>query len=61
MTQPAPPLVIRADLPTPDVVVVRGGDGTLTLFADSTLPQSTVDAAVGDLEAILAGPAHALG
>jgi hypothetical protein len=58
---PAPPFVFRAELPTPDLVVVRGGDGGVTLFADSRLPDSAVDDALEHLDSILAGPPHALG
>lgn len=57
---PSVPLVFRADLPSPDVVVVRDADGAVTLFADSSLPETAVDSALADLDAILAGQPHAL-
>lgn len=56
----SPPLVFRADLPSPDVVVVRDADGAVTLFADSRLSESAVDGALADLDGILAGRPYTL-
>lgn len=57
----AAPLVVRADLPTLALVLVRDGDGGLVLFADARVPQAVVDDALADVDGMLSGPAHALG
>lgn len=61
MTALPSPIVIRAELPTPDIVVVRTSDGRSLLFADNHVTQTEIDRAVGDIDAILAGPAYPLG
>jgi hypothetical protein len=35
-------LIVRADLPTPDVVVVRHRSGQVTVFADTKLSHAAV-------------------
>lgn len=52
--------VVRIELPTPDIVVVRDGAGDVVMFADARLAQAEVDAAVADLDGIMAGPAYAV-
>ena len=37
------PTVIRANLPTPDAVIVRQPDGSLYVVADHTVPAERVD------------------
>lgn len=61
MSATASPVVVRAELPTPDVVVVQPGSGPLILFVDVTVPKAEVDRVIAELETILAGTPHALG
>jgi hypothetical protein len=44
------PLIVRADLPTPDVVVVRHSSGAVTVFADTQLSSATIAELVGDFD-----------
>lgn len=59
MSPSTQPIVIRAELPTPDLVVVKVGGRTL-VFADTRLDQATVDQALSELPSITRGPGHAL-
>lgn len=52
--------VIRTDLPTSDIVVVRDESGRISVVADNRLPQVAVDDALRDLDQIMRGPAYAL-
>lgn len=53
------PLIVRAELPTPDVVVIRHASGKVTVFADTSLPDETIDDLL-DFDPD-AGTGHALG
>jgi hypothetical protein len=52
--------LVRINLPTPDVVLVRSPDGRLVMFADTSLTADVVDAAVRSLDEILAGTPYPL-
>ena len=54
------PLVVRIELPTPDIVVVQGAAPGVLLFADVRVPEADVAAAIDNLDAILAGPGYPL-
>lgn len=43
MSLNASALIVRADLPTPDIVAVRHESGLMTVFADSSLPDKAID------------------
>jgi hypothetical protein len=58
---PASVTCVRIDLPTPDIVIVRGGDGGLILFADTSLPAETIERAITDIDQIVAGPTFLIG
>jgi hypothetical protein len=61
MSAPDPSVtVVRIELPTPDIVVVRDGAGRVVIFADVRVPDREVEAAIDDLGAICAGPAYPL-
>lgn len=36
------PLIVRVELPTPDIVVIRHRDGELTVLADPSVPEDHV-------------------
>ena len=69
-TDPAPaaplparpaPIVARAELPYPEIVVVQlDAAPRLLLLADTRVPDADVAAAIDDLDEILAGPAYPL-
>lgn len=40
---PDDPLIVRAELRTPDIVLVRHPGGQLTIIADTTIPDATVE------------------
>ena len=54
------PLIVRAELPTPDMVLTCTSNGQLVLFADARLPQSAIDDAVADVDSIMEGRVYAL-
>lgn len=54
------PFVLRAELPFPDIIVVRDPNGPTILIADFRLDDDRVAQALADLPDILEGPAHAL-
>lgn len=57
----ASPTVIRAQLPTPDMVIVTVPDGSALLVVDDRLPQQFVDRAILDLSVIASGTPYPLG
>lgn len=60
MSPDAPTLIVRADLPTPDIVAVRHESGLMTVFADARLPKDTIDAFLDELGDPPEGSGHAL-
>jgi hypothetical protein len=54
------PLVVPAELPTPDVVVVRGSSGSIVVFVDPRVPRDVVDETLADLDTVLRSRPYAL-
>src|SRR5688500_9652669 len=53
-------LIVRADLPTPDIVAVRHESGLMTVFADASLSDETVNEFLDELGDPPEGSGHAL-
>jgi hypothetical protein len=58
--QDASALIVRADLPTPDIVAVRHESGLITVFADASLPEDDVVKFLEELGDPPEGSGHAL-
>lgn len=59
MNASARPIVIKAELPTDDVVIVAT-DTTTLVFADTRVPPARLAATLAELDDIVTGPAYAL-
>jgi hypothetical protein len=53
-------VIIKADLPTPDIVAVRHENGLFTVFADNSLPDADVAAFIDELGDPPEGSGYAL-
>lgn len=54
------PLVVRAELPTPDAVIVRHDSGEVTIVADVTIPEQRLAEFIVDAVTDLESPGYAL-